>query len=66
MVPYRVTDLLGSVTDESPDLWHEVGEHGQGSHHVEHDEHLAHVGLRIDVTVAHLKKIMEQLHAAVL
>lgn len=48
-------DLLWPVSDEPSHFRDEVGKHGQSAHHVEHYEHFANVGLRVDVTVANLK-----------
>ena len=47
--------LLWSVSNEPAHFWHEIGKHGQSSHHVEHYEHFATVSLWINITVTHLQ-----------
>jgi len=54
--------LLWSVSNKSSHLWNKVCKHGQGTHHVKHNEHLSKVCLRVDVTIANLKNdIMNRL-----
>ncbi len=53
--------LLWPPARDLHQLRHEVGEEGEGPHHVEDDEHLPPVRRAVDVAVADLKKKIAEL-----